>query len=119
MPTKLTSAELDVMNVLWERGKLTAKEVHRFVIGPHKWSYPATRTVLSRLVKKGRVKSNGLQRYNFFEAAIAREEGIAPMIEQFASRVLEIPVPDLLKAIKDCMTPAAYSELRKQLEGAS
>lgn len=53
MPTRLTSAELEVMQILWEHGELKPAEIQdRF---PRSIKNPALRSILGILADKGHV----------------------------------------------------------------
>lgn len=73
--------KLDVLNVLWERGATTVREVHREL---EKMPYPAVRALLEILEQEGHVRAEmgeGLCRYS--PALTRREFG-----RQAARRVL-------------------------------
>lgn len=53
---KLFDAELRLMEILWEKAPLTAKEVSRIAAGEIGWNKNTTYTVLTKLVQKGAVK---------------------------------------------------------------
>ena len=97
---QLSSGELDVMNVLWERGKLNGRDVHRFINGPHKWSYNATQAVLGRLVTKGFISSQGFTRFNDFEAKITRAQGLAAFVKHFSECVMRTPSGTLIETFR-------------------
>lgn len=56
MPTKLTDAELKVMDVLWEEGELSAVELAKVMNARVGWARNTTYTVAKKLVEKGAVK---------------------------------------------------------------
>ena len=56
MPTKLTDAELKVMDVLWEEGELSAVELAKKMNARIGWARNTTYTVAKKLVEKGAVK---------------------------------------------------------------
>lgn len=56
---RITEAELAVMDVLWERPRQTAAEVCEEVCTARGWSLATVKTLLARLVQKGRIWGNG------------------------------------------------------------
>ena len=56
MSTKLTDAELKVMDVLWEEGELSAVELAKKMNARIGWARNTTYTVAKKLVEKGAVK---------------------------------------------------------------
>ncbi len=55
-PIKLFDAELKLMEILWEKAPLTAKEVSKIAARHIGWNKNTTYTVLTKLVQKGAVK---------------------------------------------------------------
>ena len=56
MSTKLTDAELKVMDVFWEEGELSAVELAKKMNARIGWARNTTYTVAKKLVEKGAVK---------------------------------------------------------------
>jgi BlaI family transcriptional regulator, penicillinase repressor len=91
---RLTDAELDVIKVLWARGRLSAREVHDLVAESQGWAYSTTRTTLERMVRKGLVQRGSFHGLHLYEAVVSRAAGFARRVREFASQVLESsPVP--------------------------
>ena len=58
-PPPIPDSELDVLKVLWERGKGTVREVLDALKGAgRQWSYATVATLLDRLEQKGLVSSD-------------------------------------------------------------
>ena len=55
-PVKLFDSELKLMEILWEKGPLTAKEVSLIAAREIGWNKNTTYTVLTKLVQKGALK---------------------------------------------------------------
>lgn len=55
-PIKLFDGELRLMEILWEKSPVTAKEVSRIAAQEIGWNKNTTYTVLTKLVQKGAVK---------------------------------------------------------------
>ncbi len=55
-PVKLFDSELKLMEILWEKGPLTAKEVSLIATREIGWNKNTTYTVLTKLVQKGALK---------------------------------------------------------------
>lgn len=49
----LPAAELEVLRILWERGPLTAREIHRAIAQARPLAYTTTLTTCVRLAGKG------------------------------------------------------------------
>jgi predicted transcriptional regulator len=85
----LTDAELEVIKVLWGRGKLSAREVHDLVADHQGWAYSTTRTTLERMVRKGLVRRGSFHGLHLYEPVVSRAAGFARRVREFASQVLE------------------------------
>jgi predicted transcriptional regulator len=85
----LTGPELDVMKALWGRGPLGARELHEAVGESLDWAYSTTRTTVERMVRKGLVAKRSFHGLFLYSASISRARGLAGLVREFASRVLE------------------------------
>lgn len=56
MPVKLFDSELKVMDVLWRRGSMTAKQISDILKEETGWNMNTTYTVIKKCVAKGAVK---------------------------------------------------------------
>ncbi len=117
---RLTQAELDLMKVLWSEGKLSARELHERV-GPRLgWAYSTTRTTLERMVRKQLLSKAMFHGIHLYDARISRATGLAGLVHQFATQVLEIghgPVVSLF-AESGSLSDGEIAELRSLLDRA-
>lgn len=86
---RLTDAELEVIKVLWARGRLSAREVHDLVAESQGWAYSTTRTTLERMVRKGLLERGSFHGLRLYEPIVSRAAGFARRVREFASQVLE------------------------------
>lgn len=56
-PERISEAEHAVMEVLWDRGSISAAEVCAAVCEQRGWSLPTVKTLLSRLVQKQAIET--------------------------------------------------------------
>lgn len=56
MSMKLFDSELQVMNVLWEKGDLTAKEISQVLNEQIGWNKNTTYTVIKKCITKGAIE---------------------------------------------------------------
>lgn len=85
---KLSDAEWEVMNVVWEHGPATAQDVHRYLGGVRSWSARTVKTLLGRLVKKRAVAFEVDGRRYLYRARASREACVHAESASFVSRVL-------------------------------
>ena len=69
---QLTPAEMEVMEVLWEEGRLSAREVHDRVADRTGWAYSTTRTTVERMVRKGLLHKAPFHGLHLYEPGISR-----------------------------------------------
>ncbi len=55
MKMNLTDAELTIMNLIWERGELEAKQISEHMLVTKNWKKNTTYTLINRLIKKGAI----------------------------------------------------------------
>ena len=115
---QLTPAELEVMKVLWDADGLSAREVHER-LGEHMdWAYSTTRTTVERMVRKGLVNKNVFHGLHIYTASVSRARGLARMVRDFASQVLEtshVPVVSLF-ADSGTLSDDEVEELKRLLD---
>lgn len=56
MTIKLFDSELKVMEILWERGDTTAKQIAATLLKEVGWSKSTTYTVIKKCIDKGAIK---------------------------------------------------------------
>ena len=115
---QLTPAELEVMKILWDADGLSAREVHER-LGEHMdWAYSTTRTTVERMVHKGLVNKNVFHGLHIYTASVSRARGLARMVRDFASQVLEtshVPVVSLF-ADSGALSDDEVEELKRLLD---
>ncbi len=84
---RVSEAEWEVMQVLWDRHPRTAAEVIE-ALGPERgWSDRTVKTLLSRLLKKGVLAHESEGRRYLYRPRITREECVRAESESFLNRV--------------------------------
>ena len=115
---ELTETELEIMKVLWESGRLSAREIHEVLEPRYQWSYSTTRTMLERLAKKQCLDKKSFHGLFLYTPAITKAAGLARFVRNFASRILETdlaPVASLL-VDSETLTPEELDDLTRLLE---
>jgi BlaI family penicillinase repressor len=70
---RLTNAEWQLMNCLWERHPATARGIAGRLPPEVKWAYTTIRTLLARLVDKGAVREYKEGNTSLYEPILSRE----------------------------------------------
>jgi len=84
---RISQAEWEVLNVLWDHPRSTAREVHAVLAATQAWNMKTVGTFLTRLVDKGvvAVKTDGpVFRY---AARVSRDKTVRRESESFLERV--------------------------------
>jgi len=86
-PERISEAEHAVMEVLWERGTVTAAEVAEAVGEKRGWSLPTVKTLLSRLVQKQAIETRPDGRRYLYSAMIKRSEYVGGESRRLVNRL--------------------------------
>ncbi|MEO1529353.1 MAG: BlaI/MecI/CopY family transcriptional regulator [Planctomycetota bacterium] len=110
---RLSSGELDLMDLLWREGPLTLAQAHES-FGAKKVGYTTMQTRLNRLVEKGLATKSG--RPASYEAAVDRESIQAGHLDQLISKLAGgSVVPLVAQLMQDRQISAAELDELKQL----
>lgn len=119
---KISEGEWQVMEVLWDRAPQTAAEVASAVRPETGWALNTVRTLLTRLVEKGVLRSgenaSGIRQ---FSPAIERREAVRAESQSFLDRVFKGAAQPLLVhfATESGLTSEEVEELKRLLDQAS
>lgn len=115
----ISDSEWAVMEALWERAPQTASEVTRTLKPTMKWAENTVRTLLTRLVEKGALKTeenrSGTRTYL---PAVKREACVRAESDSFLKRVFQGAAKPLLVhfAQNSELTPEEVQELKRLLD---
>ena len=117
MPPKISSAEWEVMNVVWDRHPITAGEVFSSLPNDKEWAQKTVNTFLTRLVEKGvlAVSKNG--KANVYQPLLGREDCVEVESDSFLQRVFQGAAGPLMMHFCERaeLTPAEIAELEQLL----
>ena len=71
---KLTQAEWQIMNALWEKHPATAREIMTRLPQGVKWAYTTVKTMLSRLVEKNAVNEHKHANTSIYEPLVSQRK---------------------------------------------
>ena len=117
---QISSAELEIMNVLWEHSPLLGTQIVNIVAKTNTWGDKTIRTFINRLVGKGAVSIEKLNGRTFlYSAAIDETEYKADATETFLKKMyggsLNLMLTDFVNNNK--LSRGEIDELEKILEG--
>lgn len=117
-PPSISNAEWEVMNTIWDRGAMAARDVYAALPNGHGWAYKTVKTLLSRLVAKGALQYEQIGNSYLYRAAYTRNQMTRREVKGFVERVLQgSPLPMLARFIEqNDLSPEEIDQLRRLLE---
>ena len=92
----ISESQWRVMEVVWERGSVTAAEVIDVLLPQTEWNHQTVRTLLARLVQKGVLQAEPVRNYYVYTPLVSREESVREEGESFVNRVFGGNADELL-----------------------
>ena len=115
----LTSAELRIMQVLWERGSATVQEVLEALPGDKPVAYNSVLTIIRILEKKGFVRHVKDGRAHIYRAVLneeaAKRSEVQNLLSRFFQNSRELLVLNILE--EEGLDRKELNRLRQLLEG--
>jgi predicted transcriptional regulator len=87
--SQLTPLQLDVLQVLWERGEATVNDVTDALREPHGLALTTIATLLARLERRGVVKRRRVDRQFRYAALVKREEARRALVDELAKSLFD------------------------------
>ncbi len=98
---ELSAAQLEIMNVVWERGEVTISEVWRELQQRRKIARATVQTVIFRLEEKGWLKHREVGQAFMFSAAVDQEETQRSLVTNLCDRAFDGSAAGLVWALLD------------------
>ena len=116
----LPQAEFGVMDVLWEKGEATVKQVQSALSARRKLAYTTVSTLLSRLREKGYVEAEERNFAYVFRPLVGREQVVRRKLDDLVNQVLGGDVAPLAAYIADNreLTPEQVDALEEIVRSA-
>ena len=117
---KATDAELEVLNVLWNRGECTVREVHDDLTKLRDIGYTTTLKALQVMTKKGLVTRDSSARAHVYRAAVDREKTQREIVGDLLDRIFSGSAAGLVARALSArkVTPEELVQIRRLLEKA-
>lgn len=84
---KISSAEWEVMRVLWTKGETTSTEITKILSTKQDWSASTVKTLLGRLADKGYLTSRREGRTYLYQAVLNEEEANLTAVNEVFSKI--------------------------------
>ena len=116
----LPQAEFGVMDVLWEKGEATVKQVQSALSARRKLAYTTVSTLLSRLREKGYVEAEERNFAYVFHPLVGREQVVRRKLDDLVKQVLGGDVAPLAAYIAENreLTPEQVDALEEIVRSA-
>jgi BlaI family transcriptional regulator, penicillinase repressor len=117
---RLTPAQLEIMNLIWDRGEMGVAEVWKILADRRKVARNTVQTMLTRLVEKGwlqaRVEGNAFR----FRAARPRKPTVLGMLGQLLDTAFGGSPSSLMTALLEArrLSPEEAKRIRKLIDEA-
>jgi len=118
-PPDISESEWVVMEALWEGAPQTASEIAKILRPTMSWAENTVRTLLTRLVEKGALKTkDNTSGTRVFSPAVKREACVGAESESFMQRIFRGASKPLLVhfAQNAQLTPEEVRELKRMLD---
>jgi BlaI family penicillinase repressor len=117
LSTILTTAELEIMHVVWKLGHATVRDVYETLLERRKVAYTSVMTVMKILEQKGQLKKKQEDRAYVYRPARPRAQVLGVMVRDFVDRVFEgAAKPLMVHLVEDRrLSPEDLDEIRRVL----
>ena len=92
----LTTQELEIMKIVWQRGTATVREVYEELLKSRKIAYTTVMTMLGILEQKGRLQKTVRDRAYVYSPTEPQEQVVESMVHDFVERVFDGSAKPLL-----------------------
>lgn len=115
---QISKSEFYVMEALWDENPLGAKEVNEILSTDKNWNIKTTKTLLSRLVEKGFLKTRKDGHRFLYSPVHTKEDYAARSMNHLSKRLFDgSPVPIVLHLARtNALSKSDRDEITKYLE---
>ena len=116
----LSQSQREIMEIVWERGEVSAVEVREILSKNRDLAKNTVRTLLDRMEEKGWLKHREDGRTYFYSAAQPREASIGQKVLEVVEHVCGGSPEDLVTALLDYrgLSPQELKRIRTMLDEA-
>lgn len=115
---KPTEAELELLQILWERGRSTVREIHEALSGDKDTGYTTTLKILQKMTEKGLVKRDETNRSHIYEPVLRAEQTQRQLVRDLLHRAFAgSPGQLIVQALSENKaSPEDLAEIRRLLD---
>ena len=106
--------EAEILNIVWELGSVTVKDVHdRILADPNReLAYTSVTTVLRRLTDKGWLVCDKHGRAYYWQALLTKEQAQMIKAHEQLQQFLAVGNPDVIAAFADSLDQSASEKIQ-------
>lgn len=106
--------EAEILNIIWELGSATVKDVHdRILADPNReLAYTSVTTVLRRLTEKGWLVCDKRERAFYWRPMVTQQQAQVIKAHEQLHRFLAVGNPDIVAAFADSLDAASVEQLK-------
>jgi BlaI family transcriptional regulator, penicillinase repressor len=115
---KLTQAEWQLMNALWQKHPASAREIEERLPSGTTWAYTTIKTMLSRLAAKGAIAERMEGKAALYEPRVTRQKARLAALRSVAEEAFDGAFGTLVHFLleEEKMSPQERKRLAKMLE---
>ncbi len=105
--------ETEILNIVWELGCVTVKDVHERILADpdRELAYTSVTTVLRRLTQKGWLTCEKQERAFSWKPMVSRQEAQVLKAHDQLNRFLAVGNPDVVAAFADSLDAASLEQI--------
>src|ERR1700712_1751400 len=96
MEVKPTESELEILQIIWEKGQCTVREVHEVLEKTKDAGYTTTLKLMQIMHDKGLVERDTTAKTHLYKAVITREQAQKTALDKIISTVFKGSTSDLV-----------------------
>jgi predicted transcriptional regulator len=106
--------EAEILNIIWELGSATVKDVHdRILADPNReLAYTSVTTVLRRLTEKGWLVCDKRERAFYWRPMVTQQQAQVIKGSRAVAQILAVGNPDIVAAFADSLDAASVEQLK-------
>ena len=106
--------EAEILNIVWELGSVTVKDVHdRILADPNReLAYTSVTTVLRRLTDKGWLACDKQGRVYYWQALLTKKQAQVIKAHEQLQQFLAVGNPDVIAAFADSLDESASEKIQ-------
>ena len=92
----LTGHELEIMKIIWQRGRVTVRDVYEDLLTKRKIAYTTVMTTMGVLETKGHLRKSAVERAYVYSPTQPQGAVVKSMVHEFVKRVFDGSAKPLL-----------------------